>query len=143
MPAYLRGELSIEAYLVRLLAAACRQNGGELRLKGELVDTPGDSTALMKTWDEKKQEIVLTVSMGSFSEIYRVTPEKQISKQQVLFPTQPGTESEPLIEKQPSRHGQTLDNPNLDAIEKTLQKRRVAAMLKEELRSRKQNQTGE
>jgi len=142
MPAYLRGELSIEGYLVRILAAICRQSGGEIRVKGELIDTPGDSTALMKTWDEKKQELVLTVSMGSFSEVYRVVPEKQ-SPKQLAFTDQSMRETEPLVDKQPSRHGHTLDNPNLDALEKTLQKRRVAAMLKEELRNRRTNQTGE
>lgn len=136
MPAYNKGNLSIEAYLVRVLAALCRQNGGELRIKGELVDTVGEATALMKSWDTVKQELVLTVSMGSFSEVFRVVPERQTSPQLVL-PNIPTEQPEPTKD-QPSRVGSTfLDDDKLNTLEKKLQKRRIASMLADEIKRNK------
>jgi hypothetical protein len=131
MPAYVRGELSVEAYLVRIIAALCHQSGGTLRVKGELVDTIGEATALLKSWDSKTQELVLTVNMGSFGEVFKVIPEKQSSKQQVLFTPQPIVEGEPSA-TEPNRHGSTIDDPErIVNLEKRLRKVRFAAGLKD------------
>lgn len=143
MPAYSRGDLSVEAYLVRIIAALCRQNGGELRVKGELVDTVGEATALLKAWDPTKQELVLTTAMGTFGEVFRVVPEKQAGAQTVITqkPADPLTKlfqdgSEP--EKEPRRATSTLDNPEkLKELESRLLKRRVASMLQDELNRRR------
>lgn len=149
MSAYSRGDLSIEAYLVRIIAALCRQNGGEVRVKGELVDTVGDATALLKSWDSAKQELVLTVNMGSFGEVFRVIPEKQGSKQPVPI-SAPGNGQtfDPLEKlftpaatgpaKEAPRAASILDDPErLDRLEKTLQKRRIARMFQDEAAARR------
>lgn len=145
MSAYQRGELSVDAYLVRILAALCRQNGGELRVKGELVDTVGDATALLKSWDSAKQELVLTVNMGSFGEVYRVVPERQTPKQAVPI-TAPsnGQTFDPLDKlftpeprKEPPRVASTLDDTErLSKLESALQKRRIARLFEEELKAK-------
>src|ERR1700693_1097881 len=136
MSAYNRGELSIEAYLVRIIAAVCRQNGGELRVKGELIDTVGEATALLKSWDSQKQELVLTVSLGTFGEVFRVIPEKQTQGQVVI---RPGVEKEEI--RPPDNGGAhrsvVPDDAKLVELEKTLRKRRIAAMLQDELRRNK------
>jgi hypothetical protein len=134
--AYARGDLSIEAYLVRIIAAVCRQNNGELRVKGELIDTIGEATALLKSWDSKTQELVLTVSMGTFGEVFRVIPEKQTNAATVIRPIE-REEAQPLANGAPARHGSTLDNPDLVKMEQDLLKRRIAAMLQDEFRRRK------
>src|ERR1035437_3232817 len=87
MSAYNRGELSLEAYLVRILAAMCRQSGGEIRIKGELVDAINEPTTLLKDWDSRTQELVLRTHLGTFGEVFRVTPEKP--------PTRSGSKRKP------------------------------------------------
>ena len=136
MSAYNRGELSVEAYLVRLLAAACRKNGGELRLKGEDIDRIGEATALMKAWDSATQEVVLTVSMGTFGEVFRVVPEKQ-TQGTFVFPKPPQEPAGESPNGDPKRSTSTLrPDEELVAMEKTLLKRRVKSMLEDELRRR-------
>jgi len=133
MTAYARGELSVEAYLVRIIAAICRQNNGEIRVKGELIDTVGEATALLKSWDSKTQELVLSVSMGVFGEVFRVVPEKQ-NQGAFVFPKQPTENAAP----EPKRSTSTLrPDEELVAMENALIKRRIGAMLRDELRRRK------
>lgn len=131
MSAYNRGELSLEAYLVRILAALCRQNGGELRIKGELVDAINEPTTLLKDWDSVKQELVLRTHLGTFGEVFRVVPEKQPTKEVIAadpIKKQP-IEEAPLFRSS----GSTLDDAKLETLEKTLSKRRIARMLREEI----------
>lgn len=135
MTAYARGELSIEAYLVRIIAAICRQNGGETRVKGELIDTVGEATALLKSWDSKTQELVLTVNMGTFGEVFKVVPEKQ-NQNSFVFPKAESPSQEDS-QNPAKRAGSTLlDDQKFIDLEKKLTKRRVAAMLADELKNR-------
>lgn len=131
MSAYNRGELSLEAYLVRILAALCRQNGGELRIKGELVDAINEPTTLLKDWDSSKQELVLRTHLGTFGEVFRVIPEKQPTKE--VIAADPIRKHQEEIPFQPPPKGSTLDDEKLASMEKTLQKRRIASLLKDEL----------
>ena len=131
MSAYNRDGLSLEAYLVRILAALCRQAGGELRIKGELIDVIDQPTTLLKDWDGRTQELVLRTHMGTFGEVFRVIPEKQ--------PTKDVIAADPL-KKQPIEEaplfkpvGSTLDDTTLETLEKTLSKRRIARMMREEI----------
>lgn len=152
MSAYNRDGLSIEAYLVRVIAALCRQNGGELRIKGELIDTVGEATALLKSWDSTKQELVLTVSLGTFGEVFRVVPEKQVHKE--LIPQRPshpanGETFDPLERLIPTtptqeihekRKANTLEDVDrLVDIEKKLRRLRIARIFADEMKARKQN----
>ena len=131
MSAYNRDGLSLEAYLVRILAALCRQAGGELRIKGELIDVIDQPTTLLKDWDGRTQELVLRTHMGTFGEVFRVIPEKQPTKEVIA--------ADPL-KKQPIEEaplfkpvGSTLDDTKLETLEKTLSKRRIARMMREEI----------
>jgi len=150
MSAYNRDGLSVDAYLVRILAALCRQAGGELRVKGELVDAVGEATALLKSWDSTKQELVLMVNMGSFGEVYRVVPERQTQKEPVPMRPAPinGQTFDPLDKlftptpPEPSREhpraGSTLDDTErLSKLESALQKRRIARLFEEEMRAKR------
>lgn len=133
MSAYNRGELSLEAYLVRILAALCRQNGGELRIKGELVDAINEPTTLLKDWDTRTQELVLRTHMGSFGEVFRVVPEKQPTREVIAAdPLRKDPEQPTLF---PAK-GSTLDDEKLQKLERELTKKRVAAMISEDLRKR-------
>src|SRR5579863_1432697 len=114
MAAYSRGDLSLEAYLVRILAALCRQNGGELRIKGELVDSINEPTTLLKDWDSRTQELVLRTHMGSFGEVFRVVPEKQPTKEVIAAdPIRKQPEESNLFTPQ----GSTLDDAKLKKME--------------------------
>jgi hypothetical protein len=127
--------LSVEAYLVRLIAALARQNGGELRVKGELVDMIGESTTLTKYWDSANQEVVIRASLGMFTEIFRVVPEKQIPKPQttpqVVDPVARQFAEQPAPEFTP--HGTTLDDPRLGELERKREVRKAANLIREEL----------
>lgn len=121
--------------MVRILAAFCRQNGGELRIKGELVDAINEPTTLLKDWDSRTQELVLRTHMGSFGEVFRVVPEKQPTKEVIA--------ADPLkreLEQQPNlfpAKGSTLDDEKLQKLERDLTKRRVASMIAEDLKQRR------
>lgn len=134
MSAYSRGDLSLEAYLVRILAALCRQNGGELRIKGELVDAINEPTTLLKDWDTRTQELVLRTHMGTFGEVFRVVPEKQPTKEVIAAdPLKRETPEQPTLFPGKSS---TLDDDKLQKLERELTKRRVASMISEDLRKR-------
>lgn len=149
MSAYNRGELSVDAYMVRLLAAIVRQNGGELRVKGELVDAIGEPTALIKEWDSSKQEVVLRSGMGSFVEVYKVVPEKQSGRE--VFTARPAQPVDPLDRaffREPEPRPETpsprsnvnpLDDTRASALEKKRNAARAAAVLRQYLDERKRN----
>ena len=141
MGAYNRGELSVDAYLVRILAALARQNGGELRVKGELIDMIGESTTLTKYWDSAKQELVISASLGMFTEVFRVIPEKQTPPAQVrpqvvdpvTRPQQPPVQQEEEFLPK----GTTLDDPRLAEMERARNIRAAATLLRTELERNK------
>jgi len=151
MSAYSRDGLSVEAYLARLLTAIIRQAGGELRVKGEIVDMVGEPTAFIKEWDKEKQEVVLRCGVGTFVETFRVVPEKPAGAQTAI-PAQPAQVVDPLAnifrdrENPPpateaaerTRKGSTLDDPEkLVKLEMDLRKRRVARLMADELAARR------
>jgi hypothetical protein len=72
--------------------------------------------------------------------VYKVIPEKQTAAATVIRPIE-REETQPPANG-PSRHGSTLDNPDLVKMEQDLLKRRIAAMLQDEFRRRKAAQTG-
>jgi hypothetical protein len=133
MPAYNRGEASLESYLVKIIAALCRERGGEIRVKGELIDVIDQPVTLLKSWDSSSQELVLRTTMGSFTEVYRVIPEKQPTKEVIA--------ADPL-KKEPEQSGlfpvkgSTLDDEKLQKLERDLTKRRIARMVAEDLRQK-------
>lgn len=146
MSAYNRAELSVEAYLVRILAALCRQSGGELRVKGELVDMIGESTTLTKYWDSEKQEVVIRASLGMFTEVFRVIPEKQTPKAEQPRPADPlartfAEQTAPVNgpDKEFLPRGSTLDDPRLSELEKKRNLARAAQMIRDELQRREKD----
>ena len=137
MPAYLRGELSLEAYLVRILAALCRANGGELRIKGELVDAIAEPTTLLKDWDGRTQELVLRTHLGTFGEVFRVIPEKQPTKEVIAADPLKRPNPPDAQQEIPSLRGSTLDNNKLAELETLLTKRKVARLMADDLKARR------
>jgi hypothetical protein len=140
--------------LVRVIAAICRQNGGEMRVKGELVDTIGEATAVLKSWDSSKQELVLTVNMGTFGEVFRVVPERRTAPE-VLATPKPVRETphvpanfDPLerIFKDGAGNGEgeflpkntTLDDERAAKLERDARLKRSVALIRDELQRRKQ-----
>jgi hypothetical protein len=138
LSAYSRGDLSLEAYLVRILSALCRQNGGELRIKGELVDAINEPTTLLKDWDSRSQELVLRTHMGSFGEVFRVIPEKQPTKEVIAADPIKKQQDERPLDLPFRQKGSTMDDEKLTDMERKLTKRRIASMLSEELKQRRQ-----
>jgi hypothetical protein len=134
MPAYSRGDASLESYLVKIIAALCKERGGEIRVKGELIDVIDQPVTLMKSWDSISQELVLRTTMGTFTEVYRVIPEKQPTKEVIAAdPIRKQVPEEPNLF---APKGSTLDDQKLTELERKLTKRRVAALLSDELKNR-------
>jgi hypothetical protein len=136
MSAYDRGSLSVDAYLVRLLAAIVRQAGGELRVKGELIDRINEPTTLIKEWDCKTQELVLRAGMHSFTEVFRVVPEKPVGRDISAEAPTSGPKPEPRGDFLPKTN--TFDNPQLSEIERKQRVARAVALVREELRRRRE-----
>ena len=154
MSAYTRGELSIDAYLVRILAALCQQSGGELRVKGELVDKIGEPTALLKEWDSVKQELVLRTGMGTFVEVYRVNPETRPAREVLAVPRPVREPPRPIVGAPTSaedpleklfkdgngdftRSNTILDDDRVSKLEKERKVKLAAAAIKDYLQKRK------
>lgn len=139
MPAYDRGNSSVEAYLVRILAALVRQNGGELRVKGELIDGGLDATYLLKEWDNTKGELVLRAGMHQFSEVFRVNPEKHVAQMpdKVADPVAKVYAADPFLPKRT-----TIDDERIAELERKKQVARAGAVIREELRRRKEQGNG-
>jgi hypothetical protein len=138
MPAYTRGEASLESYLVKIIAALCRQAGGEIRIRGDQIDVIDQPVTLLKDWDSKTQELVLRTHLGSFCEVFRAIPEKQPTKEVIAAdPIRRQQEEIPLV--LPLRQvGSTLDDAKLTEMERKLTKRRVAALITDEMKRRNQ-----
>ena len=143
MPAYSRGDLSVEGYLLRILAALCRQSGGELRVSGAEVDRVGEPTTISKEWDPDHQQLVLRVESVSFREVFKLTPEKQTPRVAVteraadpmaqIFRDAPAqTRTEDFLPKR-----STLDDEHNSELERQRWAKRTAALIREELRKRK------
>jgi hypothetical protein len=125
---------------VRLLAGIVRQAGGQLRVKGEQVDRVGESTFLIKEYDPATGEVVLRSGMFSFAEVFRVNPERQIPVAQ-LPPPQP---VDPLVNREflPKRNN-VDDQARVADIERKQRVARAAAILREELRQRREAEANE
>ena len=134
MPAHSRGNLSLEAYLTRILAALAKRNGGELRIKGAEVDAVDNTTNLMKDWDPKRQEVVLRFSTP-FSEIYRVAPERPAQRETPVHA--PPIEQGELPLSIPRRSSTVDDNEKLARIVNNLNKRKIARMIVDEQAERR------
>ncbi len=137
MPAYNRGDASLESYLVKIIAALCRQAGGEIRIRGDLVDVIDQPVTLLKDWDTRTQELVLRTHLGSFGEVFRAIPEKQPTKEVIAADPLKANHEQPMPLPLPKRSA--LSDEQLAAMEKTLQKRRVASLLADEMRQRRQS----
>ena len=154
MPAYTRGDLSVDAYLVRILAALCRANGGEIRVKGEIVDMVGEPTALLKEWDTKTQELVLRTGVGSFTEVFRVIPEVRPAREVLAIPRPVREPPPPPIVGRPTiddpleklfkdgngdftRSNTILDDDRVTKLEKERKVKLAAAAIKDYLQKRK------
>lgn len=134
MPAYSRGDASLENYLVKIIAALCKMNGGELRIKGELVDVIDQPVTLLKDWDGRTQELVLHTHMGAFGEVFIARPERQTAKEAIAadpIRKQPQEELPLTLPLRP--RGSTLDDERLANLEKKVDKARLARKIREEL----------
>lgn len=134
MPAYSRGNASLESYLVKIIAALCRQAGGEIRIRGDMIDVIDQPVTLLKDWDTKTQELVLRTHLGSFGEVFRAVPELQPTKE--VIAADPIRKAEEQATLFPSSKGSTLDDEKLQKLERDLTKRRVASMISEDLKRR-------
>ena len=74
MPAHDRGRAPLDAYLGRLLLAAVKANGGELRISCSSIDAIDTDEHLVKDYDASANAIVLR-SCGRFAEVWQVKPE--------------------------------------------------------------------
>jgi ABC-type antimicrobial peptide transport system ATPase subunit len=139
MSAYDRGNLSPEAYLVRILAGIVRQSGGEVRIKAELIDHIGEATFLIKEWDSHTQELVLRAGMHQFSEVFRVNPEKHVAqmpqREQVVDPAANMLAGEGFL---PKRNTSSIDDQRIADIEHRQRVARAAALIRDELRKKKE-----
>ena len=132
MPAYNRGQASLESYLVKIIAALCRQAGGEIRIRGDLIDMIDQPVTLLKDWDSKTQELVLKTHLGSFGEVFRAIPEAQPTKEVIAAdPIRKQTEQPMNLPFRPS--GSTLDDTKNAELEKKVDKLRLARKIREEL----------
>jgi hypothetical protein len=94
---------------------------------------------LIKEWDSVKQELVLRTGMFSFTEIYRVTPERHVAAAQLPAP-QP---VDPLGREFLPKRNTVDDTERLAGIERKQRVARAAAILREELRQRREAQSSE
>jgi len=132
MPAYNRGDEKVDAYLVRILAAIVREHGGELRVKGHLIDEVNEATTLIKEWDKEKNELVLRSGMHSFTEVFRVVPTRPEARETVTQTHDPLIPGIPKHEN-PTRSTSTVDNPRLAELERKRAVAQAAATIRQEL----------
>jgi hypothetical protein len=132
MPSFDRGSLSEEGYLTRVIAALCRNNGGEIRVKGELVDIAQQSpTRVVKYWDSATQEIVfLCPPANSFTEVFHANTVAQPTKDREIRQPAP-----PEDAVQVTRTTNTLDDSaRLDKIDLELRRRKTLSAVAAEIR---------
>lgn len=139
MSAYEQGNLSTEGYLVRILAGLCKAAGGELRVKGELVDDVGGATTIITDWDSEKQELVIRAPLGKFSKVFRLTPEKQ-DVRQVIAPATRVPEQSPQQETLFTKSANMMDDGRSSNQEKVQARRALAALIKQGIENAKREQ---
>lgn len=109
-------------------------NGGEIRIKGELVDVIDQSVTLMKFWDSATQELVLTTHMGSFPEVFIARPEKQPTKEVIAAdPIRKQVQEEIPLTLPLRPKASTLDDERAASLEKKVDKLRLARKIREEM----------
>lgn len=139
MPAHSRGSESVESYLTRVLAALCRQQNGEVRLKGALLDSvPGDEKITID-WDASAQELCIRVITG-FGEVYRIDgaswptrTESQPAQPKVISipaPTTPAPTQVNLQEHQDRVRATTMDTERLAELENKMIRERLYARIR-------------
>lgn len=129
---YRKNEGSLEAYYTRVIGAICKQNGGEFRVKGELVDTAAEVGKFVMGWDHKTQEVVFRTDL-SFPQVMVVMPLGQPANETVAAdPLQKNADQPNLF----ANKGSTLDDEKLQKLERALRKRQVASMIAEDLKQR-------
>lgn len=131
--------LSSNGKLIRILAALCRRSGGELRIPLDEVDTPGDPTQLDYFRDRATQEFIVRTAKENevLIESMRLTPEVVRPATTAVATPAPIPINQPVPEGGFTASSKGLSEEQLASIEKSLQKRRVAALLREELRQRR------
>jgi hypothetical protein len=74
---YIRGDMSIEKYLMTLLLAILRKSGDEIRLSAEDILSVDDEDRIIKSIDDKTRSIVLSCGpkYPDDTEIYEVRPQ--------------------------------------------------------------------
>lgn len=131
MPAHSSTGQKPEAYFARLLAALAIAAGGSLRIKGSDVDSIDKEVVLVKDWDGATQEVIIRVGTR-FNEVYRVQPEVGTTWQ-AAAPQAPTTQT-PASPSSSRPVASTLDDDaRLVDLERTLRKRRIAKMYRDEL----------
>ena len=134
MPAYNRGEASLESYLVKIIAALCRQAGGEIRIRGDMIDVIDQPVTLLKDWDTKTQELVLRTHLGTFGEVFRAVPEKQPTKEVIAAdPIRKQAQEEIPLTLPLRPRTSTLDDEKAIALEKKVDKMRLARKIRDEM----------
>jgi hypothetical protein len=137
MSAWHKGDGSEHDYVMRVLAAIIQQAGGEIRVKGELIDR-ADPTLIWKKVDLAKQELVLELGTA-FSETFVVSPAKSGD----FVAAAPAASRSPETRAKSSIGGAgSWDNPRLNELEKEQMKNRLKARVAEELRQYHEQQRG-
>lgn len=132
MSAHDRSGASVESYLCRLVAALCKKNGGELRVRGADVDKITEPAVLIKDWDDEKQEVVIRLG-SAFNEVYRVNP----SQPKVATQWQPAEVPAQTTETAKPKKTSTLeDNEKLGELEAKMKRHRIARMVVEDMAER-------
>jgi len=120
--------------MLKIIAALCKMNGGELRIKGELVDIIDQPVMLTKFWDSATQELVLTTHMGSFPEVFIARPEKQNTKEVIAAdPIRKQAQEEIPLTLPLRPRASTLDDEKAVTLEKKIDKIRLARKIREEI----------
>jgi hypothetical protein len=106
-----RGPMSLDAYLLRLLAAIVIDNGGELRIKAQTVLNLEGTPALIRTRDKKRDEIVLRFGLPDTETYFIPDSNSPKSQDTQSWPKSPMTSSntQPLSPATRSSVPQNLD----------------------------------
>jgi hypothetical protein len=111
----------------------CKTNGGEMRVKNELVDNPGEATQIHLLRDRVSNELIIRTAKENELPLktFSVTPEN-IAPQTVNAPVPQPESAQTELPLQPSTHTNVLDKKGLEKLESQLQARRVLRMIDEE-----------
>ena len=130
MPAYYIAGQPWEPYVSRVLYALCKAAGGELRVRGELVDTAADIAKISVSWDSATQEVVLRSGKESFQTVVTINPPKESRQTELPLQPMPGEPEPPVVHKAATRHRNLMDDPeHLAKLEDAIaRQRRLVAM---------------